>query len=487
MSNPLAQAHDHLPGSDRRVHSRQPIRTLAYVELDEGNGGIVLNISEGGLSVQAFASLMDDVLPSVRFQLSESDEWIRANARITWTGESRKLAGLEFVDLPDDARGQIKEWLIREALPPGAASETSATSKVSEVSAAVRDTHEGALSTAPAPEPALAAENQGLDDVATAEFGTPIHGALVSEAVGSSAADVCAPISGHAHAVESTLGGEPADAKPLVVEKLIANRFAAVAVLLVLAVASLAAGWSAGQGEMGKFVRRFHAMPLLNGTDDRDATPTSTIPAARISEIEVVSASGQRRTIPFNGSLDNPTDAARPQAYGNTSSQARKPQPGFRTWILVPPQQTRAAADDSGLARENPPAMADAPGGTESVLTSSGAINPHALAGPPSLRVPDPPPPSGVVKQGQLVRRVNPEYPVIARDQHSEGTVRLNVTVGADGVVRGIAVLGGPRLLLDAAENAVRQWRYTPTTLDGKPVEFQREVDLTFHLSTPSH
>jgi len=487
MSNSLAQAHDHLGGLDRRLYSRQPIRTLAYVELDEGNGGIVLNISEGGLSVQAFASLMDDVLPSVRFQLSESDEWIQANARISWTGQSRKLAGLEFADLPEDSRSRIKEWLIREALLPGAASEAIATSKVNEASVAARDNHEGAPSTAPVPERAAAAEDHGPDDVPTEEFGTPVHAALLSETVSSSAADVFAQVLGHAHELEPEPGGQAAGAQPFGAEKLIANRLAAVAVLLVLAVASLAAGWSAGQGELGKFVRRFHAMPPRNGADDRDAASNPIIPAAKISEIEVVNANGQRWTIPFNGPLDNPADAARRQAYGNTSSQARKPQTGFRTWILAPPQQTRAAADDSGLGKENPPVLADVPGGTESALTSSGAINTHALAGPPSLRVPEPPPPSGVVKQGQLIRRVDPEYPVIARDQHAEGTVRLNVTVGADGVVRGIAVLGGPRLLVDTAERAVRQWRYTPTTLDGKPVEFQREVDLTFHLSTPSH
>jgi outer membrane biosynthesis protein TonB len=60
----------------------------------------------------------------------------------------------------------------------------------------------------------------------------------------------------------------------------------------------------------------------------------------------------------------------------------------------------------------------------------------------------------------------------------------LNVTVGTNGLVRGLALVGGPRLLIDAAEKAVRQWRYSPTLLDGKPVEFQREVDLTFRLST---
>jgi protein TonB len=98
--------------------------------------------------------------------------------------------------------------------------------------------------------------------------------------------------------------------------------------------------------------------------------------------------------------------------------------------------------------------------------------------------VPAPPTPTGIVKQGQLIHRVDPVYPTIAKEQHSEGTVRLNVTVGPDGFVRGVALLGGPRLLVEAAERAVRQWRYTPTLLDGKPVEFQREVDLTFRLAS---
>src|ERR1017187_3780282 len=113
MSGAFEQVENHSL-SDRRVHSRLPSRSLAYVELDEGNGGIILNISEGGLSVQAVTSLMDDLLPGVRFQLSESEGWIEATARITWTGPSRKVAGLEFVDLPEEARSRIREWFVRE-------------------------------------------------------------------------------------------------------------------------------------------------------------------------------------------------------------------------------------------------------------------------------------------------------------------------------------------------------------------------------------
>ena len=71
MSNTFAREHDQLPGSDRRSCLRQPTPCLAYVELDEGNGGVILNISEGGLSVQAVASVMDDFLPGVAlFQLA---------------------------------------------------------------------------------------------------------------------------------------------------------------------------------------------------------------------------------------------------------------------------------------------------------------------------------------------------------------------------------------------------------------------------------
>jgi protein TonB len=87
------------------------------------------------------------------------------------------------------------------------------------------------------------------------------------------------------------------------------------------------------------------------------------------------------------------------------------------------------------------------------------------------------------VKPAELLHQVNPEYPKLARAQRVEGTVSLNVTIGADGVVHSVTVLSGPLLLTRAAEEAVRQWRYSPTLLDGKPVEVQKEVDLRFHFT----
>ncbi len=487
MSNPLAQAHDHPVGSDRRLYYRQPIRTLAYVELDEGNGGIVLNVSEGGLSVQAFASLMDDVLPGVRFQLSESDGWIQANARITWTGQSRKLAGLEFVDLPEEARGRIKEWLVREASPPGTPPGAGTSPNVVEPLVAPRANSEAAIETAPAPEAELAADHPVRNKAPASEIESSMTAGPITDTVSPPTADAFARILRRAREIEPHARNQSADAKPQSAERPISDRWAAAAVLLLLAIGSLAAGWAAGQGKLGRLLGKISALASQRGTDNPETAPVSASPAVRISEIEVVSASGQRWTIPFNGPLGNSGDVVRRQANVNASSQSPKPQTGFRTWILAPPQQTRAAADQSGPITENPPQLAETQAASEGVLTSSGAINSRTLAGAPPLHEPEPPQPTGVVKQGQLIHRVDPDYPEMARQQHAEGVVRLNVTIGTDGIVRGISLLGGPQLLVSAAESAVRQWRYTPTFLDGKPVEFQREVDLTFHISTAAH
>jgi hypothetical protein len=99
----------HLP--ERRSRLRHQPRSLVYVQLDEGNGGIALNLGEDGLAVQAVMGLMDDSLPRVRFQLSDSKEWIETGALVVWANETRKLLGLRFVELPEHSRQLIREWL----------------------------------------------------------------------------------------------------------------------------------------------------------------------------------------------------------------------------------------------------------------------------------------------------------------------------------------------------------------------------------------
>jgi TonB family protein len=524
MSDTFARAHDHFPVSDRRAHARQPIASLAYVELDEGNGGILLNISEGGLSVQAVTSLMDDFLPGVRFQLAGTESWIETNARITWTNETRKLAGLEFLNLTEDSRDRIREWLLRDSLDGGSAKETEAadtdestTAEMDAVPSEPAPDPAPSITPAAAPRPDVGPHVNGKQatmgsavtaDVAPAAAhaappAVPPAGPSEPEvaAVSSALAALMTSVSDHAHAplphlpppappapipfrpVAEAKGSDakPGKAKLADAESLIGDRWSAAVVLAALAVASLAAGWVAGQGHLKTVIAKLHGGAEQGAEQIRGALQHLGLPSAKPSEIEVENLSGQRWSIPFNGPM-NPANGAGHRTGSGSGPDAQKPTPSFRTWILTPPQQTRATTDDGGI-KEAPPVVPENSNTNENVLTASGA---HALAPAPVLAVPAPPTPTGVVRQGQLIHRVDPAYPVIAKEQHTEGTVRLNVTIGTDGSVRGVSLLGGPRLLIAAAEQAVRQWRYTPTLLDGKPIEFQREVDLTFRLTQGS-
>ena len=89
----------------------------------------------------------------------------------------------------------------------------------------------------------------------------------------------------------------------------------------------------------------------------------------------------------------------------------------------------------------------------------------------------------GVVLEGKLARKVMPVYPVLARAARISGIVRLVGIVGTDGNIRRLDVVSGHPLLVDAAIDAVRQWGYRPTMLNGVPVEVVAPIDVTFRLS----
>lgn len=83
---------------------------------------------------------------------------------------------------------------------------------------------------------------------------------------------------------------------------------------------------------------------------------------------------------------------------------------------------------------------------------------------------------------GRLLRRIDPSYPPEAVQQRIEGTVRLHAVIGKDGKIQNLEPQSGPSLLVGSAEIAVREWRYGPTLLDGRPIETQAEIRLVFRL-----
>lgn len=111
---------------------------------------------------------------------------------------------------------------------------------------------------------------------------------------------------------------------------------------------------------------------------------------------------------------------------------------------------------------------------TNSAATLSSLGNPRG-SGPAA-----PVPVGGDVKSAKLIKSVAPVYPAMAKTQHVSGNVQIDALIDADGNVSAMNVLSGPALLRQAALQSLKQWKYEPAQLDGKPTPMHLTVTLQF-------
>jgi protein TonB len=91
-------------------------------------------------------------------------------------------------------------------------------------------------------------------------------------------------------------------------------------------------------------------------------------------------------------------------------------------------------------------------------------------------------PVGGKVQQAMLVYQPKPVYPPLARSARIQGTVRFTAVIGTDGRIQNLTLVSGHPLLAPAAQEAVKQWVYKPTLLNGEPVEVVTQIDVNFAL-----
>ena len=89
----------------------------------------------------------------------------------------------------------------------------------------------------------------------------------------------------------------------------------------------------------------------------------------------------------------------------------------------------------------------------------------------------------GNVAQANRLYWVTPVYPAEAKQNRIQGTVTLEITIDKDGHVSQITVISGPAELIQSAADAVQQWAYRPTLLNGEPVTVLTTVDVNYTLS----
>jgi periplasmic protein TonB len=116
-------------------------------------------------------------------------------------------------------------------------------------------------------------------------------------------------------------------------------------------------------------------------------------------------------------------------------------------------------------------------GGVIGGIISSTPVAVPKVATPQRVRV------SSGVSTGLLVRRVQPNYPPLARQARIQGQVVLHAVISKDGSIENLTLVSGHPMLAPAAIDAVKQWKYKPYLLNGEPVEVDTEVMVNFTLS----
>jgi protein TonB len=81
-----------------------------------------------------------------------------------------------------------------------------------------------------------------------------------------------------------------------------------------------------------------------------------------------------------------------------------------------------------------------------------------------------------------LIHRIEPVYPILAKQTHRSGRVELRAIIGTDGTIQSLHIVSGDPLFYESAREAVSQWRYRPTVLNGEPVEIDTFITVIYNI-----
>ncbi|HET8925636.1 MAG TPA: energy transducer TonB [Candidatus Acidoferrum sp.] len=531
------------PKWDRRLHTRASPAARVHVELGDTNGGTILNISETGMAVAA-ADLHEagDYLPRIRLQLPSTRRCIEVSGQIVWLGESKKDAGVRFVDLTADARNQISNWIASEKPTPEFEGSTPATPE-SLIPATLenfptdpieRVFREQDQAFAPAP---ITPTPFQASKIVTPEIPDTSRLSLVEDLQERVRHD--APITGVGPLVRTgkikpsadRIEGAPSRSYVL---KISGSQVAAI--VFLFAVISFAVGLTLARNPLGKRLRDAQksilsvdatpsAVPnrpgepvtsrsvidsdhssVSNKLDD--ATPSEEKP----KESTLDSASFAKA--PFTDLNSSPAIEAKPSA--NTEAKPERnnstgliarnapspvsPKPAYSPKAVGPikgaqknpaPRRVKPAKGGAPYPSRPPTILVSAPAeGSKPFRVffqekAIAATSSYAMTSQLSVLVSPEPGPAMAhqparLQAGELVSWVWPRYPRPGDRYGSAETVKVRTTVGQLGQVLDIKLVSGSSSLLPATMSAIRQWRYKPTLLNNTPVQAQQDVTIEF-------
>ena len=505
-----------------------------YVGMGENNGGIILNISENGLAVASAAPLDTDGPVRMRSQIPGSRDWPEVSGEIAWVSESKRIAGVRFVDVSEDARNRIRGWIASEV--------PTLEVQLEQVGAREKARRRLEMPTIRMPQsipsqpanPARVTQVHAQVSMPTPNAAPTLFGARTLVAAPTPVGLSPRLWEGTEHRPVVEAGDGP--------RKVLAwtrSWWTLAVVVALLAFISFLTGWFTGglgtrSGILGRFGEtKFETGETSNGVESSPASSVASVPSPSVQnapplgdEPEALSSSTAgdfssrlvgntraeaRSNEPAPASRDtngvsSSVEIAHPRQHAlepssvSTPTNVLNPQP--ENAPLAGPRSTAAQPKETSVTmlrspNVNPPEVARAAGaaGQESSLPPTPAENPEVVKASvsvsfsfyPSIRVPaelksQMSRQGATLQIGQLLSRLDPVYPADAEKQRTEGTVKLHAIIGQDGTIQSVEPTSGPASLIPAAANAVRKWRYTPSSVGGQPVEAEEDITITFRL-----
>jgi len=206
-----------------------------------------------------------------------------------------------------------------------------------------------------------------------------------------------------------------------------------------------------------------------------------------IVAIVMVPLLGHTEKISYRSAIPMPPYRHAPPRRAETSSQP------------AAPNHTECITCFNRRLSPNPPTRsalthAEAPRGDGLDIDATVPNGAHLLGGIDSGRGPLPPEDpnrnqrkrisvGGRVQQAMMLHRVEPCYPALAKQLRRSGQVRIQALISTDGAVESLQLIDGDPLFVQCSMDAVRQWRYRPTSLNGTPVEVETVITVVFTLN----
>jgi TonB family protein len=495
--------------TERREHPRHSVRSLAYVELGEGNGGVAINISEGGMAVKSIMSLMGDELPAVRIRLAHSEKDLEVGARVVWSTDLGTFVGIQFIGLSDEARELIREWTLHE-------STESATETIA-------PTEEVGLRTVP--------PSANPSDSIEALPGNARERVLQDQAT----------------ALVATNAEDPPgrDVEQLRAGLLSANKrpqwaVAALVMLAIVAVGILALrgktlfgsrelrnearisshldlkldrtgtdwqlSWNPNAPAVLKATRGrlFVTDGALQKTVELDASDLhggtivySPASADVVWKLEVTDGSAApisesiRTVSPLPSAMQRTDGSVASQEAMNAQAAEHERKSEGRMKRKAPETQSRSKHSGQNLASSVAVTPTKSSGTSLAAVPSAPLKSPEMDAGVSAKRSDEDSSNQvtrgvhrgGVFEAAQILTKVNPSYPASARQDGIAGTVELHFKIGLDGSAHDISVVRGPSVLAQAAVEAVADRKYRPARIDGVPTATEASSIFDFKLN----